>query len=102
MAIRRLGLAVVAFLTIDALVAAQSPALVRELGSKYVRDSEEYAALARQVYRSAGDAVDRARSAAPGPWAVVLDIDETTLDNSTYQLERAAYGLPFEAASWAA
>jgi len=35
-----------------------------------------------------------------GPWAVVLDIDETTLDNSTYQMERAVYGLAFGSDSW--
>ena len=80
--------------------AQQPPA--RELGIKYVRDSEEYATLARQVYRMAGEAVERDAKAAGGPWAVVLDIDETALDNSIYQLERAAYGQPFEAASWAA
>jgi 5'-nucleotidase (lipoprotein e(P4) family) len=35
-----------------------------------------------------------------GSWVVSLDIDETALDNSTYQLEREAYGLPFESLSW--
>ena len=74
---------------------------VRELGIKYMRDSEEYATLTRQVYRLAGEAVARAANSAAGRrWAVVLDVDETTLDNSTYQLERAAYGLPFDSASW--
>jgi 5'-nucleotidase (lipoprotein e(P4) family) len=83
-----------------AAVVAQQTA-VRELGIKYMRDSEEYATLTRQVYRLAGEAVTRAASSAAGRrWAVVLDIDETTLDNSTYQLERAAYGLPFADASW--
>lgn len=68
-----------------------------------MRDSEEYATLARQVYRMAGEAVESAaRTATGGPWAVVLDVDETALDNSIYQLERAAYGQPFEAASWGA
>jgi 5'-nucleotidase (lipoprotein e(P4) family) len=83
---------------------AQAPALApRELGVKYMRDSEEYAALARQTYRVAGEAVARSAAAAGRqPWSVVLDIDETALDNSTYQLERAAYGLPFDAPSWAA
>src|SRR5215510_13634489 len=82
-------------------VAAQAPpAATRELGIKYVRDSEEYAVLARQVYRLAGDAVERARTGVSGPWTVVLDIDETTLDNSLYQVERAVYGLPFENDSW--
>jgi 5'-nucleotidase (lipoprotein e(P4) family) len=79
---------------------AQQPA-VHELGIKYMRDSEEYATLTRQIYRLAGEAVTRgATSAAGRRWAVVLDIDETTLDNSTYQLERATYGLPFDGASW--
>ncbi len=82
-------------------VLAQQPTAVHELGIKYMRDSEEYATLARQVYRLAGDAVARAAGSAPARrWAVVLDIDETTLDNSTYQLERSAYGLPFDSASW--
>ena len=81
---------------------AQQPALLPQgLSIKYVRDSQEYATLARQVYRAAEQAV---RAAAPslekGSWVVSLDIDETALDNSTYQLEREAYGLPFESISW--
>ena len=97
---RRLFLAAVILFSSDGLLAQQPPAATRELGIKYVRDSEEYAVLARQVYRVAADAVDRARAGVTGPWAVVLDIDETTLDNSTYQVERAVYGLPFENESW--
>src|SRR5882672_1930605 len=80
-------------------VAAQQPSVGRELGIKYMRDSEEYATLARQTYRLAGEAVTRSASGA-GPWTVVLDVDETALDNSTYELERAAYGLPFDPQSW--
>jgi len=96
-------LALMFTLAASALAAQAPPAAPQQLGIKYVRDSEEYAALSRQVYRTAGDAVTRAAAATAGhPWAVVLDLDETTLDNSTYQLERAAYGLPFDAASWAA
>ena len=71
---------------------------------KYVRDAEEYAVLSRMVYRQALTALTaavRERSArVSGPWAVVLDIDETVLDNSTYELDRASYGLPFENGSW--
>jgi len=79
-----------------------APAVAAGLtGIKYMRDSEEYAALARQVYRLATDAVvRRAQSLPAGSWAVVLDVDETALDNSTYQLDRAAYGLAFEPQSW--
>lgn len=68
---------------------------------KYVRDAEEYATLTRQVYRLATDAVNGSgRARMSGPWAVVLDLDETVLDNSTYQLERATYGAPFSTSSW--
>jgi 5'-nucleotidase (lipoprotein e(P4) family) len=82
-------------------VEGQSPPIVHELGIKYVRDSEEYAALTRQVYRLASDAVQRSsQTASNRRWAVVMDIDETALDNSTYQLDRASYGLPFDDASW--
>ena len=81
------------------IVDAQQPP--HELGIKYMRDSEEYATLTRQIYRLAGEAAVKA-SAAGGRWAVVLDIDETTLDNSTYQLERAAYSGPHEEESWRA
>ena len=94
--------AVLIFALGAAPLAAQAPTPApQELGIKYMRDSEEYAALARQVYRMAGDAVTRTAATAGRPgWAVVLDIDETALDNSTYQLERAAYHLPFDAQSW--
>ena len=90
--VRRGVLAVLAFCAIGAATpGAQAPA-PQQLGVKYMRDSEEYAALARQTYRMAGDAVTRAATAAGRQrWAVVLDIDETALDNSTYQLERGAY-----------
>lgn len=75
----------------------------KQSGVRYMRDSEEYAALARQIYRIATDAVTRAAQAAGRHgWAVVLDIDETALDNSAYELERAAYNQPFDAASFSA
>ncbi len=69
---------------------------------RYVRDAEEYATLMRQVYRVATRAVEAAARQQPrgAVWAVVLDIDETTLDNSAYQLERATYNLPFDDVSW--
>jgi 5'-nucleotidase (lipoprotein e(P4) family) len=72
----------------------------REL--KWMRDSEEYATLMRQVYREATDQAVAASGRLPsgGRWAVVLDVDETALDNSVYQLELAAYGTQFDSASW--
>src|SRR4051794_18038434 len=82
---------------------AQVQVIPRELGIKYTRDAEEYATLARQVYRTAEDALGRLTPTLNGQaWAVVLDVDETALDNSIYQLERATYGLPFDQISWSA
>jgi len=75
---------------------------IDHLELKWMRDSEEYVAIFRQTYALAGGVVERqARSVASGtPWVVVLDLDETVLDNTIYQLGRAAYRLPFDTASW--
>ena len=66
---------------------------------KWVRDSAEFHALTAQVYRAAEAAMEEQRKG-KGPWAVVLDVDETVLDNSVYQLERHAYDLPYDGPSW--
>lgn len=85
--------------SISAPAAAQQA--TRGLEVKYVRESEEYATLTRQVYRAATQAVETAARQSPqGRWAVVLDVDETSLDNSLYQLEIQAYGQPFTDATW--
>lgn len=53
------------------------------------------------MYRLATARVEQAVANRPaGSWAVVLDSDETVLDNSLYQLERAKVGLPFTPESW--
>lgn len=92
-------------------VQVAAPAATHSLEIKYFRDSEEYATLMRQVYRDAERAVAQAQANAQAnaqsqtrasAWAVVLDVDETALDNSVYQLERVAYGLPFDDPSWLA
>lgn len=69
---------------------------------KYVRDSEEYPTLVRMIYGMAEQSVRGQLEGrrAPGPWAVALDVDETVLDNSTYELERAMYGIPPADESW--
>ena len=81
---------------------ATIPELQGGLEVKWVRDSEEYAALTRMVYRVGTRAVtDAARRVPRGrAWAVVLDVDETALDNSTYQLTRLTYRLGYDTASW--
>jgi 5'-nucleotidase (lipoprotein e(P4) family) len=91
---------------------APSPAAVARPGEPafrvpeaihWTRESAEHRALFLQVYRWATAHVEREAAArAPGAWAVVLDADETVIDNSLYQLETAKAGKRFEAATWRA
>lgn len=70
---------------------------------KWVRDSAEFQAAFLQAYRLATVRLEQAStSRRPGTWAVVLDADETIINNSTYQLERARQGLGYSTESWAA
>ena len=70
---------------------------------RWSRDSAEHRALFLQIYRSATAHVEREAAArARGTWAVVLDADETVIDNSLYQLETARAGKRFDAATWRA
>ena len=87
---------------LTALGALPAAAQVERLELKWMRDSEEYRNLVGQVYHAAGQAATAAARQLPRgtAWAVAIDVDETVLDNTTYQLERAAYGLPYDTASW--
>ncbi|HET6765570.1 MAG TPA: hypothetical protein VFH27_17945, partial [Longimicrobiaceae bacterium] len=52
----------------------------------WFRNSAEMRALFLQSYRLAGDQIRQAAAGqAAGNWAVILDADETVLDNSLYQ-----------------
>ena len=79
-----------------AATAVQLPEALR-----WVRNSAEHRAIYLQVYRQATERVEREAAVRPaGTWAVVLDADETVLDNSPYEVERAEAGRPFTPASW--
>lgn len=70
---------------------------------RWVRESAEYQAAVIQVYRLATARMEQlAASRQPGTWAVILDADETIINNSTYQLERARQGLGYSGESWTA
>ena len=70
---------------------------------RWVRRSAEYDAALSQVYRLATTRVEQAVAKRPaGTWAVILDADETVLNNSLYQAERARLGLGFTQESWSA
>jgi 5'-nucleotidase (lipoprotein e(P4) family) len=69
-------------------------------GLHWFRNSAEQRALYLQTYRWAGERLAALARGAQGPWAVILDADETLLDNSEYQLREARAGLGFDNARW--
>jgi 5'-nucleotidase (lipoprotein e(P4) family) len=70
---------------------------------KWVRKSAEYRALTRQVYATAGERLpELARGMPAQSWAVILDADETVLDNSEFQRRLAVAHAPYDSNSWTA
>ena len=69
-----------------------------DIATKWMRDSEEYRVLAEQTYRMAQGAVLANAAALPAgaKWAVVMDADETAIDNIQFQVENA----DFSDAAW--
>lgn len=69
----------------------------------WVRAAAEYRAIFEQVYTSAEQELERlATGLGAGSWAVILDADETILDNSEYQRRRAVLDSGFTPESWTA
>lgn len=66
----------------------------------WFRTAAERRVIFEQVYGWAGERVAAAAEDVMEPWAVILDADETVLDNSLYQLRRARLGLAFTNESW--
>ena len=66
------------------------------------RTTAEYSAITRQTYRLAEQRLRdlQTKSLLPESWAVVLDVDETILDNSTYDMNRASRNQPWSQDSW--
>ncbi len=93
-----------ALAVVGPVAAQETPPVEHAREVKWVRDSEEYATLARWTYRTATLSVRQqaARVARGQGWAVVLDVDETALDNTAYELERRGYGQPHDEAVFAA
>jgi 5'-nucleotidase (lipoprotein e(P4) family) len=76
-------------------------AALRHREVHWVRTAAEYRALTLQTYRAAWAAVrDRAADRDPGSWAVIMDADETVLDNSEFERRIAESGQEFEEWMW--
>ncbi len=58
------------------------------MATMYVQQAPEYVALAEQAYAMARISLDNQFKTATSPLAVVLDIDETVLDNSPFQAKQ--------------
>ncbi|WP_407354680.1 5'-nucleotidase, lipoprotein e(P4) family [Luteimonas sp. R10] len=100
--------------------AASAPAADDNLNAVlWMQASAEYRATALSLYRAAGERLDdaladpgwdalvaeeraAAGSAAGLPPAVIVDIDETVLDNSPYQARLVRDGAEYDEATWAA
>lgn len=96
-------------------VEAPSPAVETIRATRWVRTSAEYRAISLQAYAAAARTLvralgDSAWTAVPEqegaafrtlPPAVILDVDETVLDNSPFQERMVEAGSDFDAAEWA-
>jgi len=67
---------------------------------KYFQRAAERKGLDLQAYALATQKLDARVAGVTGAWGVVMDIDETTLDNSAYQKSRADLGVGYSPATW--
>ena len=101
----------------DAAKPAETPAAANDNLNAvlWMQASAEYGAVCETIYRAAADQLDKAladkardalvpeerSNAATGlPPAVIMDVDETVLDNSPYQARLIANGKEYDDVSW--
>ena len=66
----------------------------------WMTKSREYKAVCLQTYANAWEKVAAAAKKQKGPWAIVMDLDETVLDNSGYQRRLEASGKGHTQEAW--
>lgn len=70
---------------------------------RWFRTAAEYRASAQQTYAVAAEHLPELTRGLPAQsWAVILDADETVLDNSEYERRRAVIDSGYTSATWAA
>ncbi|NIF21369.1 5'-nucleotidase, lipoprotein e(P4) family [Candidatus Pantoea multigeneris] len=72
------------------------------MAANWFQQSGEYQALTWQAFNLAQVAFDQASSLDGKPKAVIVDLDETMLDNSAYSAWQAQHGQPFTDKTWSA
>lgn len=76
-------------------------AALRHREVHWFRTAAEYRALAEQVYRHASRELrEGAADRSAGSWGVIMDADETVLDNSEFERRIAETGEEFEESMW--
>jgi acid phosphatase len=68
--------------------------------SLWVQTSAEYKASALQTYSTAQRMLDSAMRDVNGPAAVILDLDETAIDNSAFESRMVKKGISYVPADW--
>ncbi|MDQ2889453.1 MAG: hypothetical protein M3R65_02720 [Gemmatimonadota bacterium] len=81
---------------------ASAPASTAAPGAlHWARSAAEHRAIYLGTFRAAGDRlVALSNSPTARAWGVILDADETVLDNSEYEAERVPFGGSYNAAEW--
>ncbi len=84
-----------------------APAAVATAGKpndvKWARTSAEHDAIYIETYRAAADRLaSLAAQHNDGTWGVILDADETVLDNSEYEASRIPFGGSYDPNTWTA
>lgn len=88
-------------LTCNGTCTSTAPIVPIDEGLKWYRRSAERRADMIQAYRwAAAKLSEKVTTGAPAAWAVVLDVDETTLNNSAYQQRRLDLGVGYSPATW--
>ena len=81
--------------------AAEAPKVARFASAlNWMTKSREYKAVCLQTYANAWEKVAGAAKKQKGPWAIVMDLDETVLDNSGYQRRLEASGKGHSQEAW--
>lgn len=83
--------------------APPAPASAIPLAVQWVLRSAEYEAATRQTYAAAASRLDELAPAVPaGRWGVILDADETVLNNIEYARRRVVADSAYTEPSWSA
>ncbi|MGH7668711.1 MAG: HAD family acid phosphatase [Gemmatimonadaceae bacterium] len=86
-----------------AVARAPLPAPELSLALRWMRRSAEYRAATRQTYALAGQRLaELVPAVEAGRWGVILDADETVLDNSEYAVRREMLDSAYTELSWSA